>query len=333
MTVSQALDQHFRDPKLKLLLAADCGHWGSPPSRTSFVFDSMLRLSYFLGNYYPRGGSQAFADELALRFEEFGGHILMSSGVERIVVRNKRACGVKINAGPAHMQQTYRVNAGVVISNADLLLTLERLIEPDHLDRDRVAAVRRLRPTHPCFLVHVGLKNMDVEELRAAHGYHWDSWDSDRVATNSFKIFVPTLYEPAMAPPGGQIVIVQKLTDIDYDSIADWTTHKAKVEDYIMQNLERVMPGFTQKVVIKLSASALTSHRYTLNHKGAMLGWEMSPDQLGDNRPALNGMLKNLYFVGHWTQPGGGITPVIVSAMEVARKILNGSHKKAQKAA
>jgi len=35
--------------------------------RTSFVFDSMLRLSYFLGNYYPRGGSQAFADELALR--------------------------------------------------------------------------------------------------------------------------------------------------------------------------------------------------------------------------------------------------------------------------
>jgi len=75
---------------------------------------------------------------------------------------------------------------------------------------------------------------------------------------------------------------------------------------------------------VKLSASALTSHRFTLNHKGAMLGWEMSPDQLGENRPALNGMLKNLYFVGHWTQPGGGITPVIVSAMQVARKITGG---------
>src|SRR6185503_9095422 len=129
------------------------------------------------------------------------------------------------------------------------------------------------------------------------------------------------LYEPAMAPPGGHIVIVQKLTDIDYESIDDWTTHKANVEAYIMDDLERVMPGFTEKVVVKLSASALTSHRFTLNHKGAMLGWEMSPDQLGDNRPALNGMLKNLYFVGHWTQPGGGITPVIVSAMQVAKKI------------
>lgn len=318
MTVRQALDQHFRNPKLKLLLAADCGHWGSPPSRTSFVFDSMLRLSYFLGNYYPRGGSQAFADELALRFEELGGHILTSANVNRILVRDKSACGVEISF---RANQIYHVDAGVVISNADLLLTLERLIEPGHIDLDRVAFTRRLRPTHPCFLVHVGLKDIPVEVLRAAHGYHWDSWDSDRVATNSFKIFVPTLYEPAMAPPDGHIVIVQKLTDIDYDSIDDWTEHKASVEAYIMRNLERVIPGFAEKVVVKLSASALTSHRFTLNHKGAMLGWEMSPDQLGDHRPALNGMLKNLYFVGHWTQPGGGITPVIVSAMQVAKKI------------
>jgi prolycopene isomerase len=98
-----------------------------------------------------------------------------------------------------------------------------------------------------------------------------------------------------------------------------------------MENLERVMPRFTEKVVVKLSASALTSHRYTLNHKGAMLGWEMSPDQLGEYRPALNGILKNLYFVGHWTQPGGGITPVIVSAMQVARKI-TGQHPEATNA-
>ncbi|MEO1369918.1 MAG: NAD(P)-binding protein, partial [Acidobacteriota bacterium] len=75
-TVRDALDRHFADPALKLLLTADCPHWGGPPERTSFVFDSMLRLSYFLGNYFPRGGSQAFADELARGFEAAGGHIL-----------------------------------------------------------------------------------------------------------------------------------------------------------------------------------------------------------------------------------------------------------------
>jgi phytoene dehydrogenase-like protein len=324
LTVREALDQHFRDRKLKLLLAADCGHWGSPPSRTSFVFDSMLRLSYFLGNYYPRGGSQAFADELALRFEEMGGHILMSSTVRQILSRNGAATGVEIQLGPANARSVRQVNAGVVISNADLLFTLERLLGSRQIDPDKLSAIRKLRPTHPCFLTHIGLKDMPTETLREASGYHWDSWDSDQVATRSFKIFVPTLYEPAMAPSGCHIVIVQKLTDIDYDAIADWPAHKAEVEDYIMRNLEQVMPGFSQKVVVKLSASARTSRQFTINHRGAMLGWEMSPDQLGENRPALNGMMKNLYFTGHWTQPGGGITPVIVSAMEVARRITKG---------
>jgi len=31
-----------------------------------------------------------------------------------------------------------------------------------------------------------------------------------------------------------------------------------------------------------------------------------------------------LYTVGHWTRPGGGITPVLVSAVEVARRIVRG---------
>jgi prolycopene isomerase len=124
-----------------------------------------------------------------------------------------------------------------------------------------------------------------------------------------------------MAPPGRQIVIVQKLTHINYEAIDDWASHKAAIEDYVMRNLEQLMPGFSKRIIVKSSASALTSCRFTLNHRGAMLGWEMSPDQLGDHRPSVNGLLTNLYFTGHWTQPGGGITPVIVSAMKVARMI------------
>ncbi|MGZ8846336.1 MAG: phytoene desaturase family protein, partial [Pyrinomonadaceae bacterium] len=329
MTVREALDRHFRNPKLKLLLAADCGHWGSPPCRTSFVFDSMLRLSYFLGNYYPRGGSQAFADELALRFEELGGDILTSSTVKRIVTANGTAIGVEVEAGSPKARSIYRIKAGVVVSNADLLSTVERLLEPGQVDPETLLALRKLRPSNPCFLTHIGLKDMPTEILRAAAGYHWDSWDSDEVATRAFKIFVPTLYEPAMAPTGGHIVIVQKLTDVDYEAIEDWTAHKAAVENYIMRNLERVMPGFSNKIVVKLSASARTSQQFTVNHHGAMLGWEMSPDQLGEHRPALNGLVKNLYFTGHWTQPGGGITPVIVSAMQVAQRITKGDEARA----
>ncbi len=327
LTLRGVLDDYFSDPRLKLLLTGDCPHWGSPPSRTSFVFDSMLRLSYFLGNYYPKGGSQNFSDELALRFEERGGHILTSSLVERIVIKNNAACGVEIQTGPVRDRVRRSVKADLVISNADLMLTLEKMIGVEHLDPAYLQSVRSLRPTFPCFLTHIGVRGIETETLRRAQGYYWNDWDSDNAGRGAlrFKLFIPTLYEPEMAPRDSHIVIVQKITDIDYRSISDWPEHKAAIEQYVMENIERIIPGFSEKIVVRLSASALTSYRFTLNHQGAMLGWEMSPDQLGSRRPGIESSVKNLYFTGHWAQPGGGITPVIVSAMRLARLISQGA--------
>jgi phytoene dehydrogenase-like protein len=322
LTIRDVLHQHFRSEKLRLLLTGDIGHWGSPPSRTSFVFDSMLRLAYFLGNYYPRGGSQAFVDELAQRFEEAGGHILMSAMVRRIIVCNRAACGAEVEFGSTKTRVRRNISSGVVVSNADLLQTLEGMLGPELVDQDYIKDLRQLRPTHACFLSHIGLKNISLQELRQAEGYHWSSWDAENVATNAFKVFLPTAFDPSLAPAGGQIIIVQKLTRLDYESVQDWQAHKAAVEDYIFTSLERCLPGLNKNIVVKLSATAQTSYRYTLNHRGAMLGWEMSPDQLGEKRPGIQGPFKNLYFIGHWTRPGGGITPVMISAMQAAKLIL-----------
>jgi len=326
LTVRQALDRRFTDEKLKLLLTADCPHWGSPPGRTSFVFDSMLRLSYFLGNYYPKGGSQAFADELARCFEERGGHILTSTAARRIVVERGTARGVEIETlrGPVSFAGTVR--CGAVVSNADLLATLRDLVGAEHVPPATLAELRRLRPTFPCWLTHIGLAGVPAEVLEQAQGYYWDSWEMDRVGRDAlrFKLFVPTLYEPAMAPPGGQVLIVQKVQEIDYAAMAtieDWQEHKRQVESFVFGHLARMIPGIEDKIVVRTSASAQTSWRFTLNHQGAMLGWEMSPDQLGASRPGLAGPVRNLFFAGHWARPGGGITPVIVSAQHAAQAV------------
>jgi phytoene dehydrogenase-like protein len=343
-TVRQALDRHFADRKLKLLLTADCPHWGSPPCRTSFVFDSMLRLSYFLGNYYPRGGSQAFADELARCFEERGGHILMSTAARRILIAADaggecaavRGVDLEVLRGPLRTAAgagapdaaerpagRYRVRCGAVVSNADLLHTWEALVPPEHAPPAYVAALRRLRPTYPCFLIHLGLTGVDPAVLEQVQGYYWDAWDSDRLGTGTvrFKLFAPTLYEPAMAPPGGQVLIVQKALEMDYGAVSDWTAHKQQVEDFALAHLEQLLPGIGRRIVVRSSASAHTSWRFTLNHQGAMLGWEMSPEQLAAGRPDVAGPIAGLYAVGHWTRPGGGITPVIVSAQQVAKLV------------
>jgi phytoene desaturase len=340
LTVRDVLDRTFRDDKLKLLLTADCAHWGSPPSRTSFVFDSMLRLSYFLGNYYPVGGSQAFADELAFRFEERGGEILMSTQADRLLVEDGRARGVELTTLRGPLKGARRVEAEAVISNADLLQTYERLLPPEHVPRDEVARLRKLRPSFPCFLSHIGLEGVPDEVLAQAQGYYWRHWDPDRVGRDGLvcKIFSPTLYEPSMAPPGGQIVILQKVLEMEAWgmeggpwmegwSSADWAAHKAEVEAGVTAHLEHVIPGIRDRVVVQLSASARTAERFTLNLGGAMLGWEMSPEQLGALRPELEAPVKNLHLVGHWTRPGGGVTPVIISALQVAEKITGTSRR------
>jgi phytoene dehydrogenase-like protein len=343
LTVRQALERHFSDRKLRLLLTADCPHWGSPPGRTSFVFDSMLRLSYFLGNYYPRGGSQAFADELARRFEEQGGHLLMSTAARRILVEDGKgaehgaARGVELETLRGPGTGRYRVRCGAVVSNADLLQTWEELVPPERLPPGYLAGLRRLRPTFPCFLIHMGLTGVDAATLEEVQGYYWDSWDMDRVGVDAlrFKLFAPTLYEPAMAPPGGQVLIVQKVLEMDYaatESGDAWQRHKHEIESFVLGHLERLLPGIGARIAVRTSASAQTSWRFTLNYQGAMLGWEMSPEQLGGGRPDLAGPVDDLYTVGHWTRPGGGITPVIVSAQRVAKMVAAGRAGRAGRA-
>ena len=330
MTVRQVLDRFFESEKLKLLLTADCPHWGSPPCRTSFVFDSMLRLSYFLGNYYPVGGSQAFADELARCFEARGGEILMSSRVERIRVVDGTVRGVDVETTRGPLRGRRRVDSPAVLSNADLTTTWERLLGPSHLSRRERRELRRMkgmRPSFPCFLSHIGLKGGDGEALERAQGYYWARWDPDRVGRDALvcKVFVPTLYDPGLAPPGDHIIILQKVQEMDYGAVEDWPRHKAAVEGFVTDHLERVLPGIRRRIAVQMSASAATARRFTWNTAGAMLGWEMSPEQLGEARPGVVGPVPGLFQVGHWVRPGGGITPVIVSAVQAAEAVTGSS--------
>ena len=325
-TVTQKLDEHFHDPRLKAILMADTPHWGSLPNRTSYLFDALLRLSYFLGNYYPRGSSQAFANDLGRALEIHCGKVLKCASVERIVVEKGKVQGVRVRTISNRPSETFNFRAPVVVSNADAVFTYRQLIGIEHCGPEIVERMESWIPSYPCFLVHIGLKGMDPARLEAAAGYYWTSYEPGDAIRNVFKIFIPTQYDPSIAPPGCQILIVQKLTPVRLDQIDDWQAHKSEVEGRVMARLREILPGIDNHIVVKLSASAMTSYRFTNNWQGAMLGWEMSPQQLGAGRLSSLTPIDNLHLVGHWAQPGGGITPVIVSAQKVARRILTGRH-------
>ena len=227
--------------------------------------------------------------------------------------------------GPLNKRRQQTVRSRIVVSNADILQTASRLIGEKILGREYIEKLRSFRSSYPCYLMHIGLKDTSKEELREAQGYHWRHWNQEEFGTTSlkFKFFVPTMFDSSIAPDGSQIIIIQKAMHVDYDAVGDWDAHRAEIDQMVLRNLETMIPGFSDRVVVRMSATARTSHRYTLNQSGAMLGWEMSPDQLGSDRPGIRGPVEGLYYTGHWTRPGGGITPVIASAMSVAKAIGN----------
>ena len=322
-TMQQKLEEHFRDPRLRILMMADAPHWGSAPGSTSYVFDAMLRMSYFLGNYYPKGGSQKFADDLGRALVARGGKVLRAAEVVSITTKGELATGVRIRTVSHRAPEEFEFQAPVVISNADAIHTYRDLIGAES-GKWMTRHLESLRPTFACFLVHLGLKGMDPAELIAAEGYYWSTLNPSDMIRDVFKVFVPTHYDPGIAPPGCQIIIVQRPSPVRVDQVTDWAAHKTEMEEKTMNSLRRIFPGIDDHVVVRCSASAHTSFRYTQNWQGAMLGWEMSPDQLGSDRLPIVTPIPNLFLTGHWTQPGGGITPVIVSAQRVASIVTKG---------
>lgn len=323
-SMEEKVNQHFRDPRLKCLLLADAPHWGSLPGKTSFLFDAMLRLSYFLGNYYPKGTSQQFANDLGDGIARRGGHAVRCLEASEILVENSKVCGVRARTRAKAEPQEFVFRAPVVVANSDAVHTFSKLLPYGAVDPSYLKSLRSLRPSLPCFLMHIGLRDMCPQRLAEVEGYHWQSLDPKDASRNVFKIFVPTRFDEALAPPGCQTIIIQKLTPVRLDEIEDWDAHKARVEAEIFTRLRALMPEIDDHIVVRLGATAMTSHRYTNNFGGAMLGWEMAPDQLGSARPDNQSPLENLYLTGHWTRPGGGVTPVIVSAQRTAQLILRG---------
>jgi prolycopene isomerase len=322
LTVEDKLSQHFRDPRLRTLLMADNSHWGAVPGRTSFMFDAMLRLSYFLGNYYPKGSSQQFVDDLGQALEDRGGWVARCVEAERILIENGRAVGVEVRTAAKREPERFIVRADYVVSNGDALHTYRDLIPetPPAL----IARLGEMTPSHPCFLVHIGLRGIPQQQLNRIEGYYWDRCDPSAVLDTVFKIFTTTRFDPTLAPPDCATLIVQKVTPRRVEPGVDWEAHKAEVENYIMGRLRQILPGIDDHIVLKLSATSRTAFRYTMNLHGAMLGWEMSPDQLGAGRLPNETPFENFYMVGHWTRPGGGITPVMIGAQQVAGQILTG---------
>src|SRR5207249_11114548 len=122
------------------------------------------------------------------------------------------------------------------------------------------------------------------------------------------------------APEGEHLICVVML--VPYEVANSWRTEKGEYQDALLRQLEVVLPGLGDHLTFAEGASPRTMERYTLNHLGALYGWEPTPENTGVGRLGHRTPIDGLMLSGHWTKPGGGLVPVTVSGVQTAQLVL-----------
>ncbi len=317
----EVLDNYFEDHRLKSVLSATTGYVGRFPNRVSVIGMASMMMSYFYdGGFIARYGSQALPDSLMRRLSAEGGHLLLNTAVKKIRVTGNCATGVTLESGQ-------EISGRVIVSNADARQTFFDMIG----DQTEVASpylqdLKKYRESISCFILFLGLHCED-DFLRGKQGCHFQSYDMHDFHKPLFYITIPTLHDKSLAPENHHILSATTLydepplSDKDWSAADRWKEYKERAEKECLERLEKIIPGLTERIVLKESATRRTIYRYTLNSYGAMYGWEMSPDQFGVNRLSTSTPIENLFLCGHWTSIGSGVVSVAACGFFVARAV------------
>ncbi len=353
-TIGAVLDDCVRDPRLRAVLCGQSGDYGLPPSKVSAFLHLGLAGHYFRGAYYPKGGGQIIADSLASEIERAGGTVHLGHGVERIVVTDGRATGLVLE--PKAGAPSRAVRARAVLSNADLRLTMEKLVGLDHLPASWVSRSPKFEMAAALFMTFLGVRtDMAAKGMRRTNYWQFDGYDMEGfyaadtddarqgkpIRSRGCYITSASLKDPESAahhaPPGVTNIEVMTIVPggsarwnvanddcegFAYKDNEPYRAQKALLEDEMIARLEKLFPGTRESIVYRESATPVSHRRYTRATDGTGYGLAATPEQFLKNRPGYRGPLEGLYLCGASTRAGHGIVGSMASGEQSAKRIL-----------
>lgn len=212
-----------RDERLRAVLCAQWGDYGSRPIEGSFGVHAAIMKHYFDGAWFPVGGPASFAREFGRTVESAGGAVRTGAEVVSLKVQNRRMRGVQLAGGEA-------IDADCVISDVGVHRTL-RMIPSGEVDYAWAQDAMKLQPS----LGHVGLY-LALEGDIAAHGadtantWIYESWDVNRVWRDPLAepqapaLFVsfPSLRDPVHDPGPSKRHTAEIVALVDWSVFAQW---------------------------------------------------------------------------------------------------------------
>jgi phytoene dehydrogenase-like protein len=319
-TLQDVLDEHLHDPKLKALCCSLWPYMGSPPSRLSFFAYSQFIGVLVDGPFYVQGSFQNLVDAFVTALERNDGELSLETDVEKILLEDGEAVGVRLAGGR-------EIRAATVVSNADARHTFEDLIGLDALPSSYVKRLGRYKLSMSACVLYA-VSNADLLALDPAHETfvyrHWDhedTWrDIQEGKPGGMSLSIMTMLDPDLAPPNEHIVIVTAVAPWDIGK--PWEEHKEQYMEELLASFEPALPGLRESITWMDSGTPVTLERYTRNQHGATYGWELLPRQVGSKRLAHSTPIPGLYLSGHWTEEGPASFRVILSGLNTANTIL-----------
>jgi prolycopene isomerase len=320
LTISQTVDEHIADPRARAFITTSWPYLGLPPDELSFFSWSGMIMSMLDDSpFYSRGSFQRPADAFVTALTRAGGEFVPGTTVEKILVEDGKAAGVRLAGGRV-------CRAPIVVSNIDARQTNEELVGPEHLPAAFLRNFRRLRPSLSAVVIYAAT-SVDLRAQHAAHetfvNKHWDHAETYRDVLagrpGGMWVNVPSLIDPSLAPAGHHVVIMTSLAPFDIGK--PWKDEKSRYTDALVGEIDSVFPGFKDNITHLETATPETLAHYARNSEGALYGWANTASQAGTKRPSRHSPIPGLYLAGHWSQPGSGSFRAVYSGLLVSSEI------------
>jgi len=321
ITIKQYANE-FKDPFLRKALLNFMG--GTPDDFAGSIPPTLALLNIHNAGH-PIGGSLEFARGIEKRYLDLEGTIDYRSRVEKILVKDDKAVGVKLKDGSEH-------HADVVISAADGYSTIFEMLDGKYVDDKIKGYYKELTLQRTRIFVSIGV-DLDLSGEPPIVVYHLDESISIAGEKREWIEVHNYSFDPTMAPSGKTMLNIRFRTGFDYwnnllNDKEKYKAEKEKIANTVISELEKHLPGFKSKVEVTDVATPTTWVRYTGNWKGAHQGWAMTPKQWGMRIKKTLPGLKNFYLISQWVSPGGTLPVVAKLGRDVIQILCKKDKKK-----
>lgn len=309
-TIKKDVRKEFNNNRLAQILEFPVLFLGAKPSNTPSFYSFMNYADFGIGTFHPKKGMYEVILALEKLALELGVKIKTDSAVDKIIVENKTAVGVKSNG------KVY--TSDIVLSGADYHHT-ETLIDKSLRQySEKYWKSKTFAPSSLLFYIGFDkkLKNVnhhtlffDVDfDLHAEAIYDRPKWPEEPLFYASF----PSITDNYCAPKG-------KEAGIFLIPLAPGLEDTPELRE---SYFEKIISRFENLTGQKVKNSILFKESFCVNdfikdynsYKGNAYGMANTLLQTAFLRPKLkSSKVKNLYFTGQLTVPGPGVPPSLIS--------------------